>query len=125
MKVKARFGLGAALAAALALGAPRVAAEEATAPKSPAAAPAPPFETPWFGAVYDGAVDAVVRVECGDGFGAGFLFQSSRYVATAFHVVALGRDVTVRLRDGRALHAEVVATDRRNDVALLDLGEPL
>jgi hypothetical protein len=81
-------------------------------------------DTPWFGPVYDHAVGAVVRVESAAGFGAGFVFASPKHIATAFHLLAVGREVNVVFRDGRRLPAEVVATDPEHDLAILALAEP-
>src|SRR5687768_15988831 len=99
-----------ALVASLGLARADVAAPPPVAVAAPpplAAAAAPPSaETPWFGPVYDHAVGSVVRVESASGFGAGFVFASPRHIATAFHLVAVGREVTVVFRDGRSVAAD-------------------
>lgn len=91
---------------------------------APLAAVASIAAAPWFAAVYEHAVGSVVRIEVGGAFGAGFVFASPRHIATAFHVVALGRDIKVTFRDGRSVMADVVATDPDHDLALLALAEP-
>src|SRR5262245_9611074 len=78
----------------------------------------------WYIRVYRGAYRSVVRIDSGGGLGAGFVFHSPRHVATAFHVVSLGRAVEVTFADGTTTDAEVVAIDRENDLAILELEEP-
>ena len=78
----------------------------------------------WFSRVYRSSRDAVVRIDSVGGTGAGFVFHSPRHVATAFHVVEIGRDVTVTLVDGREIEAEVVVVDPDNDLAILELAQP-
>jgi len=68
---------------------------------------------------------AVVRIAQGPGVGAGFLFHSPRHVATAFHVIGTGRPIAVRLQDGTRMTARVVAYDADDDLAILELEEPL
>jgi S1-C subfamily serine protease len=100
------------------------------APTAAAAAPGAPAaeehgcDPAWFARVYRSSRDAVVRIDSAGGTGAGFVFLSNRHVVTAFHVVELGRDVTVTLFDGRTIEAEVVVVDPDNDLALLELAEP-
>jgi hypothetical protein len=93
------------------------------APRSPVAAPT------WIGRVYDASVTSLVRLECGDAIGTGFFFHSPVHIATAFHVVASGRDITVVFADGSTAYAEVVAWDAALDLALLEVsrgrGRPL
>jgi Trypsin-like peptidase domain len=100
---------------------PAAAPATATAAAPPAAASA---AAPWFAPVFDRAVASVVRVESASGVGAGFVFASSRHLATSFHLVAVGREVNVVFRDGRSVSADVVATDPENDLAILSLAEP-
>lgn len=74
--------------------------------------------------VYREARPSVVRITRPDGgLGTGFVFHTRRHVATALHVVDLGRGVRVELSDGRTLEAEVVAWDEAHDLALLELPE--
>jgi len=67
----------------------------------------------------------VVRITRPDGaLGTGFVFYDNRHVATALHVVDLGRDVRVEFPGGKSMDAEVVAVDEDHDLALLELSEP-
>jgi S1-C subfamily serine protease len=87
-------------------------------------APSPPSVPPeWFVGDYQKARSSVVRIECGGAHGAGFFFHSPRHIATAYHVIELGRGVTVTLSDGRSFDAEVVATDVKHDLAILEIHE--
>jgi hypothetical protein len=75
--------------------------------------------------VYKATKPSVVRITRPDGgLGTGFVFFSSRHVATALHVVDLGRDVRVEFPGGRQTTAEVVAWDEEHDLAILELREP-
>jgi S1-C subfamily serine protease len=112
--------MGSALAARAELAAPEPSPVAVTR-TLPAASDA---DTPWFRAAYDHAVGSVVRVEVGASFGAGFVYASPRHIATAFHVVALGREIKVIFRDGRSASADVVATDPDHDLAILELTSP-
>jgi hypothetical protein len=49
------------------------------------------------------------------------LFHSPKHVATAFHVVSLGREIEVTFANGKTIGAEVVAVDKKNDLAILEL----
>jgi S1-C subfamily serine protease len=104
--------------------------EEPTPPdEAGEAPPLPPTDAPpesgcdgeWFIRVYRGAYRSVVRIDTAGGLGAGFVFHSPRHVATAFHVVSLGRAVEVTFADGTTMAAEVVAVDKENDLAILEL----
>jgi S1-C subfamily serine protease len=97
-----------------------VAAPAALAPPSSA----PGADPPWFAPAYEHAVGSVVRVESASGFGAGFVFASPRHIATAFHVIAIGREIKVVFRDGHSVAADVVATDPDHDLAILQIAEP-
>lgn len=103
--------------------APPLRPEAATATATPVAE-AHGCDPLWFARVYRSSRDAVVRIDSVGGTGAGFVFHSPRHVATAFHVIELGRDVTVTLVDGREIEAEVVVTDPENDLAILELAQP-
>jgi S1-C subfamily serine protease len=75
--------------------------------------------------VYRASLPSVVRITRPDGgLGTGFVFYSNRHVATALHVVDLGRDVRVEFPGGKTVTAEVVAWDEAHDVAILELDEP-
>ncbi len=103
-------------ALALVLASPRVAWGQA-------AATAPACEGAWTSRVYRLAHAAVARVEVPGAFGAGFLVFDDRHVATALHVVALGRGATVEFASGAVLGARVVATSPEHDLAILELEE--
>jgi uncharacterized membrane protein required for colicin V production len=72
------------------------------------------------------AAPSVVRVlgtACGVGVeGTGWVARTN-LVVTAAHVVAGERDTVVELQSGARLPADVVAFDRRNDVAVLRVGD--
>jgi S1-C subfamily serine protease len=75
--------------------------------------------------VYKATKPSVVRITRPDGgLGTGFVFYSNKHVATALHVVDLGRDVRVEFPGGRQTTAEVVAWDEEHDLAILELEEP-
>ena len=94
----------------------------------PAAPVAPPDPRLAHAAGVRRAAPSVVRVlgmACGVGVeGTGWV-ASSDLIVTAAHVVAGQTDTVVELRSGGRLPADIVAFDRRNDVAILrvrDLG---
>ncbi len=94
-------------------------------PTPPPAVVAPPScSEGWAARVYRESRGSVVRIEDLRSFGAGFVMFSPTYVATAAHVVALGRPLVVTAADGSHQHAKVVAIDPENDVALLELEHP-
>ena len=75
--------------------------------------------------VYKATKPSVVRITRPDGgLGTGFVFHSNRHIATALHVVDLGRDVRVEFPGGKQTTAEVVAWDDEHDLAILELAEP-
>jgi len=96
---------------------------------SPPAALAPPEpiapqnDRSWLKRVYDQVADSVVLIETEQGTGSGFFFYSSRYVATAFHVIDDAETIIVSATDGRRWEGQVVAYSREHDVALVDLGQ--
>ncbi len=54
--------------------------------------------------------------------GSGVVIDANRgYVITNHHVIDKADEITVTLRDGRSLHAELVGTDSETDVALLKI----
>ncbi|MDQ2934279.1 MAG: trypsin-like peptidase domain-containing protein [Chloroflexota bacterium] len=55
------------------------------------------------------------------GSGSGFIVKADGLVLTSYHVVSNASQVTVVLRDGTELAADVVATDASNDVAVLNV----
>jgi S1-C subfamily serine protease len=96
-------------------------------PKSPGEADddQPRCEQAFIEHVYKATKPSVVRITRPDGgLGTGFVFFSNRHVATALHVVDLGRDVRVEFPGGKQTSAEVVAWDEEHDLAILELAEP-
>lgn len=86
---------------------------------------APPCEPAFIEHVYKATKPSVARITRPDGsLGTGFVFHDSRHVATALHVVDLGRDVRVEFPDGKTMDADVVAIDEAHDLAMLELSEP-
>jgi serine protease Do len=53
------------------------------------------------------------------GAGSGFIVSSDGLLLTNYHVVMDSQSLTVDLQDGRQLEAQVVSTDRTNDLALI------
>jgi hypothetical protein len=75
--------------------------------------------------VYRETKPSVVRITRPDGaLGTGFVYFSNKHVATALHVVDLGRDVRVEFPGGKQTTAEIVAVDEVHDLAILELAEP-
>lgn len=85
----------------------------------------PKCESAFIERVYKTTKPSVVRITRPDGgLGTGFVFFSNKHIATALHVVDLGRDVRVEFPGGAVTTAEVVAWDDEHDVAILELAEP-
>lgn len=79
--------------------------------------------------VYAKTKDAVVHIVVagggpGRGNGSGFVVDARGYILTNQHVVAGARAVTVRFASGATREAQVIGTDRRNDIALLQVELP-
>jgi hypothetical protein len=75
--------------------------------------------------VYKDTRPSVVLITRPDGaLGTGFVYFTNKHVATALHVVDLGRDVRVEFPGGKVTTAEVVAVDDAHDLAILELDEP-
>jgi hypothetical protein len=87
----------------------------------PVAAAGTMCEPGWIARTYRDTRASVVRIENADGLGSGFVFYSPRYVATAFHVVALGREITVTSADGARQPATIALVDQAHDLAILQL----
>ncbi len=85
----------------------------------------PTCEASWASRVYKDARASVVRIDNAEGLGTGFVVFTPKFVATAFHVVALGRSITVTASDGSQQGARVVAVDRPHDLAILELEHPI
>lgn len=75
----------------------------------------------WLEEVYPRVARSVVRIETVGGIGSGFVFGDAKHVATAFHVVALGRPLRIRFFTGEQDVARVVAIDEAHDLAVLEL----
>lgn len=78
----------------------------------------------WIVRYYPFISRSVVRIRTAGAFGSGFLVGSDRHVATAFHVIADGRDVNVIFLDGTTVRAHTVAVSQEDDLAILELTEP-
>ncbi|OJY24192.1 MAG: hypothetical protein BGO98_20150 [Myxococcales bacterium 68-20] len=85
----------------------------------------PACEQAFIERVYKATKPSVVRITRPDGsLGTGFVFRDATHVATALHVVDLGREVRVEFPGGKSMEAEVVAVDEDHDLAILELSEP-
>ncbi|UCF66803.1 MAG: trypsin-like peptidase domain-containing protein [Acidobacteriota bacterium] len=73
----------------------------------------------WF---FGGAAPRRSRVE--NSLGSGVIVDPAGFVLTNDHVVAAASRITVTLRDGRQVNAEVVGADSHSDLAVLKLAEP-
>ncbi len=63
-----------------------------------------------------------LQVNTGDvATGTGFLFSSSDYVITSYHVVHGAKSISVRLINGERIDATVAIKDTNNDIAILKL----
>lgn len=58
------------------------------------------------------------------GSGSGFVVDASGLILTNYHVIANARTISVRFYDGTTREAEVLGTDRGNDLALLKVDLP-
>lgn len=79
----------------------------------------------WANQLYQRVQPSIVLIKTKSSEGTGFLFHSSRHVATAFHVVEAGHELRVFTSSGRTVSAQVVAWDADWDLAILELSEPL
>ena len=75
------------------------------------------------GGIVDNLTDAIessVTVKVEEGHGSGFKVSSNGYIITNFHVVAGSQDdITIILKDGSEVKAELVRQNERLDLALL------
>ena len=62
---------------------------------------------------------SVVQVRAGRGSGSGVIMDDRGHVLTNHHVVDGADEVTLVLSTGRRVDAEVIGSDRRNDIAVL------
>ena len=53
--------------------------------------------------------------------GTGFLFSSSDYVLTSYHVVSGAKSIRVRMINGDRIDATIALKDTNNDIAILKL----
>ncbi len=93
----------------------------------PSASLAPPGDCDggWFSRVYAATYRKVVRIDTGrGGLGAGFVYPSPKYVATAYHVIAAERAIVVTYATNETYPARVVAIDKENDLAILEVARP-
>ena len=60
-----------------------------------------------------------VRILNGNGLGSGFFFKQGGYILTNGHVVSAKGSITVKLDDGRALEAKLVAKSTDVDLAII------
>ena len=103
---------------------PIASAENASAEKRGDGGDGPYCEAGFIERVYRVTKSSVVRITRPDGgLGTGFVFHSAKHVATAFHVVDLGRSLRVEFPGGRITTAEIVAIDEVHDLALLELAD--
>jgi S1-C subfamily serine protease len=56
--------------------------------------------------------------------GTGFLFSSSDYVITSYHVVHGAKSIRVRLINGERIDATIALKDTNNDITILKLSQP-
>ncbi|MEO2043183.1 MAG: pentapeptide repeat-containing protein [Nitrospinaceae bacterium] len=55
--------------------------------------------------------------------GTGFLFSSSDYVITSYHVIHGASSIGIRLNNGDRIGASVILIDKKNDIAFLKLSQ--
>ncbi len=65
--------------------------------------------------------DAPQRPEHGMAQGSGFIISADGYAVTNNHVVQNAEEVSVKLKDGEELRAEVIGTDPKTDLALIKI----
>src|SRR5688572_29155851 len=65
---------------------------------------------------------AIVKVRCGDSWGTGIVYGSSRHVVTAYTLVNVSGELAVVASDGKLFDARVVAWSEKDDLAVLELG---
>jgi len=66
-----------------------------------------------------------LQINTGDvATGTGFLFSSSDYVITSYHVVHGSKSISVRMINGERINATVAIKDTNNDIAILKLSAP-
>lgn len=75
----------------------------------------------WENVVFSTAKSSVVRISDGGGWGAGFVWKDPRRIVTAMHVVARARAFDIYFADGSRGRAHLVAGNKDEDVAILEL----
>ncbi|HKJ66480.1 MAG TPA: DegQ family serine endoprotease [bacterium] len=78
----------------------------------------PPQFEDWFDRFFPREEDMTRQV-----LGSGVIVQEDGYILTNNHVVARGKEITVKLADGREFTAEEVMTDPRSDLAVVQIDE--
>lgn len=78
-----------------------------------------------FSPLYEQASPAVVQITTDDGSGSGFLITPFGHIATNYHVIRNSRYIAVQFHDGRKVKAEVIATNDKNDLALIKVNSSL
>ncbi len=58
------------------------------------------------------------------GLGSGVIVDERGYIITNYHVIAKADQIIVALQDGRIANAQVVGSDRRTDIAVLQISMP-
>jgi serine protease Do len=81
--------------------------------------PLDPFNSPDRGTPRDQQRDPPRR-----GAGSGFIIDGSGLILTNNHVVEGAERLTVKLSDGRSLHARIIGTDPDTDIALIKVESP-
>jgi S1-C subfamily serine protease len=71
--------------------------------------------------IYDDFLAAVVVIRSSASLGSGFFLTKSGYLVTNHHVIGNDHRVSVKLRNGRVLLADVLAFDAKRDIALLSV----
>ena len=65
-----------------------------------------------------------LEIKTGDNAtGTGFMFSSSDYVITSYHVVHGSKSISVRLTNGERIDATIAVKDTNNDIAILKLAK--
>ena len=65
-----------------------------------------------------------LEIKTGDNTtGTGFMFSSSDYVITSYHVVHGSKSISVRLTNGERIDATIAVKDTNNDIAILKLSK--
>jgi serine protease Do len=81
-----------------------------------------------FDRLFEGFFDAPLRPRTRQyrrtSIGSGFVLHADGYIVTNSHVVARATDTTVTFADGGEFPAQVVASDRERDVAVLKIDAP-